>query len=389
MAIGRISGPLLKENLIRNGIDLAFETDLLYLDVVNQRIGIKTAAPTHELQINGTTKTTNLIVDNRADIADVTIEGNTISTDQQYLRLGTFDNIVYNNKLRIDSIDIEGNVISTNSSNADLELRPNGTGTVEVYSDMNVDGNIHATGNISADGNIVLGDADTDNIVFNAEIASDIIPDLDVTYTLGSSTKRWQDVYVNNLVASSINSEDLSVDGIDLVLRQGNIYYVAENGNDLATGNHPQDPFASIKHALSEATAGDTVHIYPGVYEEIFPLTIPAGVCIRGQALRSVKIVPTLATKNNDAFLLNGETTQVRDWLLTGVWGREVQIVTNDWRYTRGPQGINMPQTMWSNRWSTMPIGSMPDFKMPMPDSRAVLDYMPGSTIPVIRQPFR
>jgi arylsulfatase A-like enzyme len=87
--------------------------------------------------------------------------------------------------------------------------------------------------------------------------------------------------------------------------------------------------------------------------------------------------------------LLNGETTQVRDWLLTGVWGREVQLVTNDWRYTRGPQGINMPQTMWSNRWSTMPIGSMPDFKMPMPDSRAVLDYMPGSTVPVIRQPFR
>jgi hypothetical protein len=87
--------------------------------------------------------------------------------------------------------------------------------------------------------------------------------------------------------------------------------------------------------------------------------------------------------------LLDGSSTQVRDWLLTGVWGREVQLVTNEWRYTRGPQGINMPQTMWSNRWSTMPIGSMPDFKMPMPDSRAVLDYMPGSTIPVIRQPFR
>jgi arylsulfatase A-like enzyme len=87
--------------------------------------------------------------------------------------------------------------------------------------------------------------------------------------------------------------------------------------------------------------------------------------------------------------LLNGTSPQVRDWLLTGVWGREVQLVTNEWRYTRGPQGKNMPQTMWSNRWSTMPIASMPDFKIPMPDSRAVLDYMPGSTIPVIRQPFR
>ena len=309
MAIGRISGPLLKENLVRNGINIAFETDLLYLDVVNQRIGIKTVAPTHELQINGTTKTTNLIVDNRADIADVTIEGNTISTDQQYLRLGTFDNIVYNNKLRIDSIDIEGNVISTNSSNADLELRPNGTGTVEVYSDMNVDGNIHATGNISADGNIVLGDANTDNVVFNAEIASDLIPDQHLVYSLGSVDKKWKDVWVNTVTTSTLTVGDIVVDGVDLVLRQGNIYYVAENGSDLATGDHSQDPFASVKHALSVATTGDTIHIYPGVFTEEFPLTIPAGVTVKGQGIRSVKIVPTFATQNNDAFLLNGEST--------------------------------------------------------------------------------
>jgi arylsulfatase A-like enzyme len=87
--------------------------------------------------------------------------------------------------------------------------------------------------------------------------------------------------------------------------------------------------------------------------------------------------------------VLAKEQSQVRDWLLTGVWGREVQIVTNEWRYTRGPSGANAPHSMWSNRWSTMPIASMPDYKMPMPDSRASLDYMPGSTIPVIRQPFR
>ena len=87
--------------------------------------------------------------------------------------------------------------------------------------------------------------------------------------------------------------------------------------------------------------------------------------------------------------VLAKEQSQVRDWLLTGVWGREVQIVTNEWRYTRGPAGANAPHSMWSNRWSTMPIASMPDYKMPMPDSRASLDYMPGSTIPVIRQPFR
>lgn len=87
--------------------------------------------------------------------------------------------------------------------------------------------------------------------------------------------------------------------------------------------------------------------------------------------------------------LMTGAADRVREWLLTGVWGREVQLVTDTWRYTRGPAGDNMPHSMWSNRWSTMPIASRPDYKMPMPDGRAVLDFMPGSTIPVIRQPFR
>jgi hypothetical protein len=43
---------------------------------------------------------------------------------------------------------------------------------------------------------------------------------------------------------------------------------------------------------------------------------------------------------------------------------------------------------MWSNRWSTMPIHGS-DVQLPLPDERAVLDRMPGSRVPVIRQPFR
>ena len=45
---------------------------------------------------------------------------------------------------------------------------------------------------------------------------------------------------------------------------------------------------------------------------------------------------------------------------------------------------------MWSNRWSTMPVPqSLAEFaKLPKPDQRAWLDTMPGSDVPVIRQPF-
>ena len=60
MAVGRISGPLLKSNLVRNGVDLAFETDLLYLDVNNSRIGVNTATPQYDLDVAGTLNATNL-----------------------------------------------------------------------------------------------------------------------------------------------------------------------------------------------------------------------------------------------------------------------------------------------------------------------------------------
>ena len=322
--LGRISGPLLKKDLLRNGVDLAFETDLLYLDVNNQRIGIKNSTPQHELDVNGTTKTTNLIVDNQAIIGEITIDNNNIQTTNQYLNLGSFDNIVYQNKLRVDSINIEGNVISTNnldsSADVNLELRPNGNGTVEVLADMNVTGNIHATGNISADGNIQLGDADTDNVVFNAEVNSDIIPDVTRTYSLGSDPnaggKEWNDIWVTNIFATSIDSGDVVVDGVDLKLRPGNTFYVSENGNDTNSGDHPQDPFFTIEQALTAAQTdidggapAPTIVIYPGTYTETFPLTIPVGVTVKGQGIRSVFVQPTVATQDQDAFLLNGETT--------------------------------------------------------------------------------
>lgn len=48
--------------------------------------------------------------------------------------------------------------------------------------------------------------------------------------------------------------------------------------------------------------------------------------------------------------LLRGETGTVRDWLLTGVWGREVHYIDGRYKYARGPAGDNAPLSMMSNR---------------------------------------
>jgi hypothetical protein len=87
--------------------------------------------------------------------------------------------------------------------------------------------------------------------------------------------------------------------------------------------------------------------------------------------------------------LLAGTTTSVRDYALSGVWGRELHLIADHKKYVRAPVGDNTPLSMWSNRWSTMPLHARPDLRLPVPDARAMLDTMPGTTIPVIRQPFQ
>ena len=312
MAVGRISGPLLKANLLRQGVDLAFETDLLYLDVNNSRIGIKTSTPTAELDINGSARIQSLdILDTTLPIGNITINGsnNTISTTASQFNIATPNSVIYQDRLQIDDIEIDGSVIRTLGTNQNLEFRPNGTGTINFVGNTNVTGNLHATGNISADGDITIGDDDTDTITINADIASNIIPDTTNTYTIGDATKKWNHGYFDDVTATTVVANSITLSDLDLTATPGNIYYVAKNGSDTNAGDHPQAPYTTITKALTSATAGDTIHIYPGDYEESFPLTVPAGVAILGEGIRSVNITPTAGTNNNDCFVLQGETS--------------------------------------------------------------------------------
>ncbi|MEP6624906.1 MAG: sulfatase [Acidimicrobiia bacterium] len=86
--------------------------------------------------------------------------------------------------------------------------------------------------------------------------------------------------------------------------------------------------------------------------------------------------------------LLTGSATAIRDWAIGGVFGSWVQVTDGVRKYARGPAGDLFPLSMWSNRWSTMPLHLPGVQGLPDPDDRAWLDHMPGSTIPVIRQPF-
>jgi hypothetical protein len=309
--LGRISGPLLNANLLREGNDLRFENNLLYLDVTNNKISIKDSPTNKELFVNNGILSKDLIVDNLLAIADIEVRApNTIKSTLGPLNL-VATNGVNTNNIQTDDIDITGNIISTLTADTNVELRP--TGTTEIFANTNVTGSVHATGNITAGGNVEFGNTDTDAVTFFSDIKSDIIPDVTDIYNLGSPTRRWAEFNVTNLIVDNTAAGDLlTPGGVNPILRPGKSWFVSPvSGLDTNVGDHENGPFRTIAKALTLATSGDCVHLYPGEYVEVFPLTVPVGVTVKGISLRSVTIKPTLATNTNDAFLLNGETTVV------------------------------------------------------------------------------
>jgi hypothetical protein len=214
MAVGRISGPLLKDNLLRNGVDLSFETSLLYLDVTNRRVGINTATPQYDLDVNGVVNTTNLQATNSATIASFTISGNTIASSNSTINLlPSSGGVVYQGTISVGNFNISGNSINNTVSNNDINITAVGTGFINLNNNTLVTGDLHATGNITADGNIILGNSSTDTVTFDSEINSDIIPSSNSAYNLGSTDNRWKNIYTTTVNTTSISNTNLNVTG--------------------------------------------------------------------------------------------------------------------------------------------------------------------------------
>ena len=99
--------------------------------------------------------------------------------------------------------------------------------------------------------------------------------------------------------------------GIATINAKLDTWFVSTNGvddNEPSRGRTAERPFRTIAYALSQITSigvNDVLTIAAGVYQETFPLTVPAGLTVKGAGLRATKIIPTNATKQKDAFLLN------------------------------------------------------------------------------------
>jgi hypothetical protein len=143
MAIGRISGQMLKANLLRSGVDLAFETNLLVLDVTNSFVGIGTSTPSRQLHLSGTgaLRLPSGTDEQRGTSANGDIRYN---TDQGFIE--GYSNGVWKNLTDqgIDAVvedatpqlggnlDVQTFSIETSVTNGNITISPNGTGSVTM-----------------------------------------------------------------------------------------------------------------------------------------------------------------------------------------------------------------------------------------------------------------
>lgn len=173
MAIGRISGQMLKANLLRSGTDLAFETNLLVLDVTNSFVGIGTATPARKLHISDTGalrlpsgtdaqrgtaangdiryNTDQAQIEGYVDGAWVDLgsgskitdaDGNTgidveRSADANEIHFftesaGDVAHIRADGSIELNNLEIDNQTITGLSTNTDITITPNGTGSVKL-----------------------------------------------------------------------------------------------------------------------------------------------------------------------------------------------------------------------------------------------------------------
>ena len=124
--------------------------------------------------------------------------------------------------LTIDNTGISGSSTSTGS-----------------FGYLSVSGNSNFTGDLTLGGNIQIGDADTDSITISSDLTSNLIPNADSTYDIGSTSKNWRYGYIEQVVATHVTasghiSASLNITGSD-IYSSGRIYEAGSSVIDHAT----------------------------------------------------------------------------------------------------------------------------------------------------------
>jgi hypothetical protein len=361
-ALGRISGKLLSANLVRHGVDLAFDTDLLYLKVgpiiqgtpsirdpvfdnqdsslfeppysdgdpnygvgtSGNGVGINTNNPIYTLDVASNARTEFLDVTNTAYIDNLYLYGgNTISTTTGEIHIrpfgpgaiSTFDILGTVDGSNNASLFFNGNTVQS-YNNKNIVFNPAGTGTIELQSNTTIVPNnilnpaLYVTGNITLDGslrtnsNIFIGDSPMDVVQFDPDvkISQDLSPGQTLTWDLGKSDKRWSTAYIDDWTKiGTLRPTNVNLD--DQVLINGSTNTIQSSVTDTDLFIAPDTGRNNIEQVVFESNSITSLMQQP----DLDPYLVADG--IRAAALNNPNAAIFNTTVSGVEYFLGGGQT--------------------------------------------------------------------------------
>ena len=128
---------------------------------------------------------------------------------------------------------VKDTAVTAGTISANLGVVVDANKDISGFRNVTLTGQLQAA-TINLTGDTTIGDGDSDNITINADVNSNIIPNTDNTFDLGSASKQWKDLYVNGI--GYIDQLGTDADPIAIYASSGEIDGTAIGSESASTG---------------------------------------------------------------------------------------------------------------------------------------------------------
>ena len=162
---------------------------------------------------------------------------NTSQIDLGELAINTYDGRIFFEK--DNGVETIQEILTTNSPNTGSY----NVGAISASNDITasnlfLSGNANIDGNVTLGGNITIGDTTSDSVIISAELSSSLIPDIHATFDIGSSSKKWNGLFVQSAFLESASIGDVSLPGSNIVSSSEQVVsYLSNQDINLGTGD--------------------------------------------------------------------------------------------------------------------------------------------------------